>query len=114
MAAAHTAGPALDLTADLTVEIEGETVEVRGYGDLVVVDAPSLAALRRLRGGLGQLPIDLFPAVGSAGVDVDVRVRGTSVARVDPDRDAGLLGRLLGIAPVRPSVGGVVRSLLRR
>jgi hypothetical protein len=108
----------LDVDADLTVAVDGEGVAVRGYGDRVVVEAPSLAALRSVGDVLADLPAGgrgaLSEVLGRADVTVDVRVRGLSVARLGPDVRAGPLSRLAGVAPARVSLGGVVLAALRR
>lgn len=105
--------PPVEVDADLDVTIEGETLRVDGYGDLLVVDAPSFSALRSLRRGVDALPDPLSTALpAGAGLTVDLRVRGVSVARIDPDADPGPLARALGVAPARPSLGGVLRALL--
>jgi hypothetical protein len=98
----------LDVHADLTVEVDGATVSIRGYGDLVVVRAPSLAAARALSTGTGLL----LDRLHDADVTLDLRVRGHSVARAGPGHDPGLLSRAVGAAPARLSPGGVVLSLL--
>lgn len=102
--------PRLAVEAAIDVSVDGETVRVDGYGDLVVVDAPSFAAARALRRGVGTLAA-LAPTM-TAGVTVDVRVRGVSVARIAPG-SPGRLAPLLGTAPARPSLGGLVRAFLR-
>lgn len=103
----------LAVEADLDVTVGDRGVRVAGYGDLLVVDAPSFAALRALRRGADALP-RVPTAVADVGPTVDVRVRGVSVARIDPGTDPGPVARLVGTAPARPSLGGVVRALLRR
>lgn len=104
-------GP-LSVTADLSVSVDGARVVVDGYGDLVVVDAPSFRAVRRFAGG--RAGTRLLAGLAAADVAVDVRVRGTSVARVDPDAPPGALSRLLGAAPARVSAGGVAFAALGR
>ena len=102
------AGRPLDVDADLTLTVEGAEIDVVGYGDLVVVDAASFAALRALRR-------DATPAVGvvpDVGVTVDVRVRGVSVARLGPGVPSGLFSRLVGVDG-RISGGGVLLAALR-
>jgi hypothetical protein len=105
---------ALDIHADLTLTVGDATVSIRGYGDLVVVAAPSLSVLRTLvRGGdflLDHLaPLDHLDDVA---VTVDVRVRGRSVARAGPGFDPGPLSRALGVAPARVSLGGLLLAAL--
>jgi hypothetical protein len=112
-------GRPLQVEADLTLTVDGEAVDVAGYGDLVVVEVPSLRALREL--GRGADLLEGLPLPAAAGADlaagadvtVDVRVRGVSVARIEPGRSAGPLADLLGVAPARPSLVGLLRALLR-
>lgn len=104
----------LSIEADLTLTVPAGDVRIRGYGDLIVVEAPSLAAARDLFDGTATLPLDrLTGGIDDAAVDVDVRVRGRSVARVGPGVDPGPLSRLVGAAPARVSGGGVVLAALR-
>jgi hypothetical protein len=109
---------AVDVEADLTLSVDGAAVTVRGYGDRVVVEAPSLSALRSVGDVLRDLPAGgrgaVADVVGRADVAVDVRVRGASVARLGPGARAGALSRLAGVDPARVSVGGVVLAALRR
>jgi hypothetical protein len=99
----------LDVYADLTLEVGDASVAVRGYGDLVVVAAPTLSAVRELAGG-GLL----LERLVAADVTVDLRVRGLSVARAGPDHPPGLLSRRLGLAPVRLEPGGLFLAALTR
>jgi hypothetical protein len=62
---------ALDVYADLAVEVGDAKVSVRGYGDLVVVRAPTLAAARGLAGGGTQSVLERLCATE---VTVDLRV----------------------------------------
>ncbi len=106
----------LSVKADLTATVDGQEVSIDGYGDRVVVSFPTLAAARTARDGLTtleplSLPFDSFDAAAEAGVDVDVRVRGASVARLGPGVDPGPLSRLVGAAPARVSLVGVLRAL---
>lgn len=106
----------LSVEADLTATVDGQAVSIDGYGDRVVVSFPTFAAARTARDGLTTLeslplPFDSLDAAAEAGVDVDVRVRGASVARMGPGVEAGPLSRLVGAAPARVSVVGVLRAL---
>jgi hypothetical protein len=101
--------------ADLTAAVAGGEVEVRGYGDRLVLDFPSFAAARRARGAVDALPLPVdATSVPAADLAVDVRVRGASVARLAADAGPGPLSRLAGVAPARLSLLGVCRALLRR
>lgn len=105
---------ALDVDADLTLTVDGASVSVRGYGDLVVVAAPSLSVLRTLARESGRLDdrLPLFEFLHDADVTLDVRVRGRSVARAGPGYDPGPLSRALGTAPARVSPGGLLLTVL--
>jgi len=103
--------PPLDVDADLTLTVEGASVSIRGYGDLLVVSAPSLDALRAL-GRQERSAAIVLEQVLAADVSLDVRVRGRSVARATPDTDAGLLARALSVEPLRVSLGGLLLTLL--
>ncbi|WP_224336682.1 peptide ABC transporter ATP-binding protein [Haloprofundus halobius] len=105
----------LDVTAELTLTVEGEQLRVVGFGELVVVDTPSLDAALALLRGTGRLPTEQFGEdVRAADVTVDVRVDGVSVARLGPGIRPGYLSRALGVAPARLSLGGTAMALLRR
>jgi hypothetical protein len=104
----------LSVDADLELELEAGLARIRGYGDVVVVDLPSLAAARELATGANTLPIDGAGAgLATGDVTVDVRVRGRSVALAGPGVAPGPLSRLLGAEPARVSVGGAVLAALR-
>jgi len=97
----------LDVDADLTVETDDWTGTVRGYGDLVVVDVPSLSAAR----SLARTVAPIADSVADAGVTADLRVRGVCVATVGPDVTPGILSRALGLAPARVRPGGLLVAL---
>ncbi|KTG10517.1 hypothetical protein AUR64_11570 [Haloprofundus marisrubri] len=104
----------MDVTAELTLTVEGEDVRVAGFGELVVVDAPTLSGALALLRGTKQLPTEQFGEnVRAADVTVDIRVDGVSVARLGPGLRPGYLSRALGVAPARLSLGGAALALLR-
>ncbi|WP_338738879.1 peptide ABC transporter ATP-binding protein [Haloplanus salilacus] len=100
----------LDVVADLTVEVGDATVSVQGYGDLVVVSAPTFAAARTL----AATPDTVVDRLTAADVTVDLRVRGRSVARAGPGHTSGPLSRALGVDPARVSPGGLLLAALSR
>ncbi|WP_101297700.1 hypothetical protein [Halegenticoccus soli] len=107
-------GRGLAVDADLSLTIDGADVRVRGYGDLLVVDAPSLRVARSLLRGIAAAPagpsaLDRHP---KSGLTVDVRVGGGSVARIEPGVRPGAVSRLLGVSPARISLAGAVLALL--
>jgi len=104
---------ALDVDADLTLTVDGAAVSIRGYGDLVVVSAPSVSVLRTLaRTGAPPLDAHLLDHLQDADVALDVRVRGRSVVRIGPGIDPGPLSRALGASPARVSLGGLLLAAL--
>lgn len=104
-----TGGPRLSVEAEMTLTVEDETIRVVGYGDLVVVDAPSFAAARALRRDAGRLR-GLWAALPD-DVTVDLRIRGASVARFGPGARPGPLSRAVGGAGDR-SLGGLLLAAL--
>lgn len=106
---------ALDVTADLTLSLADADVDVTGYGDLVVVDAPDLRTALALLRGSDYVPSKLVErGLARSDVTVDVRVRGGSIARAGPDIRPGLVSRVLGVDPARVDLGGVVLAALGR
>ncbi len=103
----------LSVEADLTATVDGQEIQIDGYGDRVVLSFPTLAAARRAFESVDALPVpfDSLDAAAEAGVDVDVRVRDASVARLGPEVRAGPLSQLVGAAPARVSLVGLLRAL---
>ncbi|MFB6195526.1 MAG: hypothetical protein ABEI80_05100 [Haloplanus sp.] len=97
----------LDVRADLTLDVADDRVSIRGYGDLVVVAAPTVAVALTLAREAGPL----LERLVATGVTVDCRVRGRSVARAGPSYDPGLLSRTLGVAPACVCPGGLLLSI---
>ncbi|MFC4356407.1 hypothetical protein ACFO0N_00420 [Halobium salinum] len=105
---ATSSGRPLAVDADLTLTVAGSPVQVRGYGDLVVVDAPDFrTAATMVRGGR-QLLTPFGAALDRGDLTVDVRVDGGSVARLGPGVESGVVSRALGATPAKVSLGGVV------
>jgi hypothetical protein len=98
-------GP-LAVDADLTLTAGQDTVRVVGKGDRLIVEAPSVRAvlrLRRLFGSPAGFPVPFGAVFGATGLRVEVRVRGRTVARIDPELRSGSLFRSgpMRIHPVR-------------
>lgn len=105
----------LDVTADLTLSLADEDVSVTGYGDLVIVDAPSLRTALGLLRGVDHVPTHLVErGLARGDVTVDVRVRGGSIARAGPGIRPGPVSRALGVAPAKVSLLGVALAGLGR
>lgn len=110
----------LDVLADLRLAVDGEPIEIRGTGDHIVVDLPSLRAGRRLLAS-GPFVTDraqttgrLHEALDLAGLTVEIRLRGDPVARLGAGARPGALGRILNldgvdVRPTRP-----LRAAVRR
>ncbi|MFC6938849.1 hypothetical protein ACFQE8_02590 [Salinirubellus sp. GCM10025818] len=103
----------IDVTADLSLAVDGEPVRVESYTDLVTVDLRSVRSavrlLRRHRDRAGDLP-DLLAA---AGLTVELTVGGTTVVRAGADADAGSLERRFGYPAVRLRPLGCLLAVLR-
>ena len=112
----------LEVLADLQLAVDGEEISIRGDGDRLVVDLPSLRAGRRLlRSGPFALETDPDPmtqlqdVLEGTGLSVEVRLQGDPVARMGPGINPGLLSRALNLGPVevRPT-GPLLRAMQRR
>ncbi|WP_267642606.1 hypothetical protein [Haloarchaeobius amylolyticus] len=105
----------LRVDADLRLRLGDTDVLVRGYGSSVVVEAPSLRAVRQLRRAARQWPVQrLLASLAYSGVALDVRVGDVSVGGFDRERRGGLLSRVVGTGPVSVYPEGVVLAALRR
>lgn len=96
----------LIVEADLTLTAGEDTIRVTGRGDQVIVEAPSVRSLfrlRRLLDSTGGFPLPFGSVLGATGLRVEVRVRGRTVARFDPELRSGSLFRSgpMRIHPVR-------------
>lgn len=111
----------LDVLADLQIAIDGETVDVQADGDHVVVDLPSLRAGRRI---LQAYPISasrrpratrrLDDVLQIAGLTVEVRLRGETVARVGEGATPGRLARLLNLGGIEVRPASSLRATARQ
>lgn len=96
----------LSVEADLDLTVGGHRCAVWTADDLVVVNAPSLAAARELLAGVDALPIPQARIAGEltdVAVAVEVRVRHAPVARlgsgVDPSPLAERAGYDAAVSP---------------
>lgn len=112
LAAVVAARPALDVTADLSLDVDGTPVDVESSTDRLLVDVDSVRALVRVlraTGGRSRLR-RTARLLAAADLTADLRVAGRSVALVGADADPGALGRRLGGVEVR--AGGLVAAAL--
>lgn len=90
--------PDLSVDAELVLERGSDAYRVYDEDDRLVVDAPSLSALRGLDDLRAALPVDganLGPELANAGLSVDLRVRRATVARLGAGVEGGSVGRWL-------------------
>jgi hypothetical protein len=104
----------LEVLADLSLNVDGEDVKVRGEGDRVVVDLPNLRAGRRLlmagpfrRGQRERTTRRIHEALRLADITMEVRLHGDVIARVGAEARPNAVARLLNLGdievrPVQP------------
>lgn len=92
----------LEVLADLTLAIEGEDLQIRGDGDVLVVDVPSVRAARRLLSSgpwsadVRKKRTDQFnEALRMMGITIDVHYKGEVVARLGSGAQPNAVSRLL-------------------
>jgi len=106
-------GPPLDVTANLSVTVDGVDLAVSTAGDRLRVQVPSLSAglsvLRATPDGGSRLP----EALAATGLTAEVRVGSAVVAVLGADAAAGRLARRLGLGPVQLRARGLVAAALR-
>lgn len=97
----------LEVLADLTLAIDGEDIQIRGDGEVVVVDLPTIRAGRRLlqsgpwSGEVRRLRTEQFnTALRTAGITVNVRYKGEVVARLGDQATPNAVARLLDFGAV--------------
>lgn len=95
----------LEIAGRLTIaDPSGATITMHGQGDTVVVDAPSLKALKGLRSLQATPPIrDAIHAGAASRVapEVQLRVRGSTVAVMGADVVPDVIARVLRLGPLR-------------
>lgn len=108
--------PALSVDAELVLERGEYTFRVWSEADRIVVEAPSLSALRALDELRGALPVgsDLLEArLTATDYAVDVQVRRATVARVGAGVRGDLAGRLLTGTDAALDLRGVATAAVR-
>jgi hypothetical protein len=110
----------LEVLADLRLAVDGEDIKIRGTGDRVVVDLPSLRAGRRLLAS-GPFAANrtrttgrVHEALQISGLTAEVRLRGDPVARLGAEARPGAIGRFLSLDGVEVRPIPPVRAALRR
>jgi hypothetical protein len=91
----------LEVLADLTLAIDGEDLQIRGDGDVLMVDVPSVRAARRLLSSgpwsaeVRQKRVEQFnEALQVAGITIHVRYKGEVVALLGAQARPNAVARL--------------------
>ncbi len=110
----------LEVLADLQLAVDGEDIDIRGTGDHIVVDLPSLRAGRRLLSS-GPFATDRAETTGRihevlrvSGLTAEVRLRGDTIARIGAGARPGSLGRFLRLDGVEVRPTRPLRTAIRR
>lgn len=108
-------GTALTVDAELVVENGGRTYRVWSEGDRLVVDAPSLTALRALGTVRNALPSGVAPdeRLADAGLTVELQVRRAPVATVGEGVAGDPIGRFVTGADAAVAPLGVLTAAVR-
>jgi hypothetical protein len=111
----------LEVLADLTLAVDGENIDVRGEGDVVVVDLPNLRAGRRLLNSGPWTAAErqtrsrqFNEALQIAGLTIDVRLHGETVARIGAKARPNAIARFLNLGDVEVRAGETVKAEARR
>jgi len=110
----------LEIVADLEVAVDGEPIDVRAAGDRIVVDLPSLRAGRRildaqpLSGTRRRGPRRVQEMLQGAGLTMEVRLEGTTIAVVGAEATPGRLTRTLQLDGVELRPASILRQAARR
>jgi hypothetical protein len=111
---------ALSVLADLSLALDGEDVAIRGEGDRVIIDLPSLQAGRALfqagpfssegrRAGLATLNVFLR----ETDLTVDVQYAGETVVRLGAQAQPNAVARLLNLGEIEVRPAKSVRAAFR-
>ena len=110
----------LEVLADLTLAIDGEDLQIRGDGDVLVVDVPSVRAARRLMSSgpwsaeVRQKRVDQFnEALRMAGITINVRYKSEVVARLGAEAQPNAGSRLFRFTGVEVHPVKAVRAQAR-
>lgn len=112
---------ALSVLADLSLTLDDEEIAIRGDGDRVIVDLPSLQAGRALfqagpfpqhsrRTGLAALNVFLR----ETDLTIEVRYAGETVVRLGAQAQPNAVARLLNLGEAEVHPGRSLRAAARR
>ncbi len=106
-------GDRLDITANLSVTVDGVDLAISTVDDRIRVQVPSVWAGLRLgrteRGRLGRLA----RVLDEAGETAEIRVGDAVLAVVGAEATPGRLGWVLSTGPVETRPGAVIPAALR-
>jgi len=112
---------ALSVLADLSLALDGEDIAIRGDGDRVIVDLPSVQAGRALlRAGPFSPPerraglVRLNTVLRETELTVDVRYAGATVVRLGAAAQPNAVTRLLNLEGVEVHPARTLRAAIRR
>ncbi|MDY6818452.1 MAG: hypothetical protein SVG88_07305 [Halobacteriales archaeon] len=102
----------LSVAADLTVQVNGATADVRSTGERLFIEFESLVgAIQAVRG----LPDDgagaLTPLLETTDLTVEVRIRDRTVAVAGVNARPGVVAQTLDIDPIEVRIGGVIAAV---
>lgn len=110
----------LEILADLQLSVNGEPIDVRGDGDRVVIDLPTLRAGRTVinsgpfAGPNRRKRVEqLHEALSLAGITAEVRLRGDTIARIGAGASPSRLMKALNVGPVEVRPGTSVLSVVK-
>jgi hypothetical protein len=106
---------ALDISANLAVSIDSDTMTVHAEQSCIQIDVPSLGSvLTHVKPWLSRSKRHVIlrridAALTAASLEVHIRLAGRTIARLGTAARPGLISRLLGFGPVelRPFTIGV-------
>lgn len=110
----------LEVLADLQLAVDGENIDIQANGDRIVVDLPSLQAVRRLAEAepiarrLRKRSDQAQEALDVAGLTLEVRLEGQPIALVGAEAEPSRLGRLLRLDGVELRTTQTVRQVVRQ
>ncbi len=106
-------GAGVDVTANLSVTVDGVDLAISTVGDRLHVQIPSVwAGFRLLRGEQDQFPA-LSRVLSEAGLTAEIRVGSAVIAVAGTDADPGALSDLLSLGPVEVRLRALGPAALR-
>ena len=105
--------PPLEVTANLSVTVDGVDLAVHADGDRVRVQVPSVWAGTRVLRAVPEGGDGLAAALEATGLTVEIRVGSAVIAVAGAGATPGRLARLLPVGPVEVRARALVAAALR-